>query len=36
MDDAVERRRRVRKTAILLGLFALAVYIGFIIISIKR
>ena len=31
-----ERRRNVRRTAILLGLVALAFYVGFIVLSVLR
>jgi len=30
MTDEIERRRRARRTAVVLGLIALAFYIGFI------
>jgi hypothetical protein len=36
MVDDPERRRRVRRTAIVLTLIALAFYFGFILMSIQR
>jgi predicted nucleic acid-binding Zn ribbon protein len=36
MDEVLERRRRVRKTTLILLLFALAVYAGSIVLYLNR
>lgn len=36
MDDDEERRRRVRRSALVFGAIALAFYLGFILIGILR
>jgi hypothetical protein len=36
MDDAVERRRRMRNNIVRLVLLVMAIYIGFIIFSVRR
>ena len=36
MDDVAERQRRVRNTTLRLALFALAVYVGFIVLYLNR
>jgi hypothetical protein len=35
VDDS-ERRRRIRRTAVLLGIVAIAFYLGFIVMSVLR
>ena len=35
-DTDIERRRRVRRNALLLGLLALGFYVGFIVMSVSR
>ena len=35
-DDVTERRKRAVRTAIVLGFVALAVYVGFIVMSVMR
>jgi hypothetical protein len=34
--DAADRRRRVRRTAVVLGLVAIAFYLGFIVMAVMR
>jgi len=34
--EAADRRRRIRRTAIVLGLVAMAFYVGFIVMSVMR
>ena len=34
--DAADRRRRVRRTAVALGLVAIAFYLGFIVMAVMR
>lgn len=36
MIDDLERRKRIRRTAIILALVALAFYVGFIVMSVMR
>ncbi len=36
MDDPADRQRKVRRTALWLALFALALYGGFIVMSVTR
>jgi hypothetical protein len=35
-SDDTERRRRIRRTALLLGILAIVFYVGFIIMSVMR